>query len=119
MDSGPILVTFTSNSNDGSVKFSLTFMSRSPPILDPDWGNKSSCSSGPCCQGSNCCIYNVEEAVESTTKPLGFSPNRLWEGVLEGSMEKKKVDCIVKLRAPLGFQVAINFIEMDIIEHAQ
>ena len=31
-------------------------------------------------------------------------------------MEKKKVDCIVKLRAPPGFQVAVNFIEMDIME---
>ena len=58
---GAITVKFKSNHNDGSVKFKLLMEATEPncPSEEPEEEMSSTCPTGPCCEGDDCCVLHL------------------------------------------------------------
>ena len=105
---GPVTVRFTSRGLDGSAKFKVV-VEATQPVCDGFSDQPppaSTCPSGPCCEGEGCCIIALgtsEETISSPNYPADSGRN---------------LSCSWTLAAPEGYNVALNFLDMDMRQDA-
>jgi len=100
---GPVTVRFTSGGLDGSAKFKVVVEATQPicDALSEDSDASSSCPAGPCCEGEDCCVVTLgseDAAISSPNYPADSGRN---------------LSCSWTLAAPEGYNVALNFLDMD------
>ena len=98
---GPVTVKFTSRGLDGSAKFKVVVEATQPACSALSAESTSSCPAGPCCEGEDCCVITLgssEETVSSPNYPADSGRN---------------LSCSWTLAAPEGYNVALNFLDMD------
>ena len=100
---GPVTVRFTSGGLDGSAKFKVVVEATQPicDALSEDSDASSSCPAGPCCEGEGCCVVTLgstDTAISSPNYPADSGRN---------------LSCSWTLAAPEGYNVALNFLDMD------
>ena len=100
---GPVTVRFTSRGQDGSAKFKIV-VEATPPACDALEDRQteySTCPEGPCCQGEGCCVISL-----GSNETTIVSPNYPGDS-------GRNLSCSWILKAPNGYNVALNFDDMD------
>ena len=97
-----ILLRFTSLGSDGSASFKVVVEATQPQcaVGGDVAADFTGCPDGPCCQGAGCCTValSTDASITSPSYPADSGRN---------------LSCAWNLVAPAGYNVALNFLDMD------